>query len=322
MSNSSSVSRTWNNRKPNTHLTFATQKADLARIRDNQRRSRARRKEYLQELEVKYRSCEATGVEASAEIQSAARRVLDENKRLRLMLRQRGVSDAEIDGGGDSLAVGGGRVDDSATDLERLLASRRMCRTGSCNSENHDGGVRGGGGLGSNVPMQYPRISPMAVSPHYDQASSQAMSIPNFQQQPNLDLSAHPQNAYSYPETSADGFTTAWQHEQNYHHNNYQDDQGLHHRQQYEEAPASLDHSQSPLDQASQNNQLTFSRPYAEPNSSSCRTAASIIEDLSGREHEEVSRALGCGGSNAECAVDNNVVFEVMDRFTGDVGFS
>ncbi|CAF9943205.1 MAG: hypothetical protein ALECFALPRED_010837 [Alectoria fallacina] len=54
-----------------------------ARIRENQRRSRARRKEYLQELEQKLRKCEQAGVEASVDIQLAARKVAEENKRLR-----------------------------------------------------------------------------------------------------------------------------------------------------------------------------------------------------------------------------------------------
>ncbi|KAI4735668.1 hypothetical protein E4T50_13824 [Aureobasidium sp. EXF-12298] len=74
--------------------------ANVARIRDNQRRSRARRKEYLQELEAKYRLCEAVGAEASQEIQTAARKVLDENERLRRLLRQQGFSDANVDGNG------------------------------------------------------------------------------------------------------------------------------------------------------------------------------------------------------------------------------
>lgn len=73
------------------------QETQLARIRDNQRRSRARRKEYLQELETKLRNCEQLGVEASTEIQAAARRVLDENKRLRALLKEKGVSEVEID---------------------------------------------------------------------------------------------------------------------------------------------------------------------------------------------------------------------------------
>ncbi|KAF2754619.1 hypothetical protein EJ05DRAFT_479587 [Pseudovirgaria hyperparasitica] len=71
-------------------------KNNLARIRDNQRRSRARRKEYLQELEQKYRACQQLGIEASAEVQAAARKVLDENKRLRALLREKGVSEAEV----------------------------------------------------------------------------------------------------------------------------------------------------------------------------------------------------------------------------------
>lgn len=54
-----------------------------ARIRENQRRSRARRKEYLQELEQKLRKCEQAGVKASVDIQLAARGVALENQRLR-----------------------------------------------------------------------------------------------------------------------------------------------------------------------------------------------------------------------------------------------
>ncbi|KAH7394653.1 hypothetical protein BKA66DRAFT_409937, partial [Pyrenochaeta sp. MPI-SDFR-AT-0127] len=49
-----------------------------ARIRDNQRRLRARHKEYLQELEAKIRGFEQIGIEASSEIQTAARKVLDD----------------------------------------------------------------------------------------------------------------------------------------------------------------------------------------------------------------------------------------------------
>src|ERR1700760_1545431 len=77
--------------------------ANLARIRDNQRRSRARRKEYVQELEAKYRETEAKGVQASAEMQQAARKVVDENKqlreenlKLRSLLHQIGMPDPDI----------------------------------------------------------------------------------------------------------------------------------------------------------------------------------------------------------------------------------
>ncbi len=54
-----------------------------ARVRENQRRSRARRKEYLEELQARLRSYESFGVQASVDIQLSARAVLAENARLR-----------------------------------------------------------------------------------------------------------------------------------------------------------------------------------------------------------------------------------------------
>ncbi|KAJ6444409.1 kyphoscoliosis peptidase [Purpureocillium lavendulum] len=77
-------------------MSTPAQKANLARIRDNQRRSRARRKEYLQELEQRLRACELQGIEASAEVQVAARRVAEENKQLRELLNRYGFSDEYI----------------------------------------------------------------------------------------------------------------------------------------------------------------------------------------------------------------------------------
>ncbi|KAG5926447.1 hypothetical protein E4U42_003293 [Claviceps africana] len=71
-------------------------KANLARIRDNQRRSRARRREYLQDLEQKLRTCELQGIEATAEVQMAARRVADENVKLRELLHKHGATDDYI----------------------------------------------------------------------------------------------------------------------------------------------------------------------------------------------------------------------------------
>lgn len=91
--------------------------SDLARIRDNQRRSRARRKEYLQELESKFRICERTGAEASSEIQAAARVVAEENKRLRLLLKQHGVRDPNVEEGQSN----------QAANLEEMLNAYRPC---------------------------------------------------------------------------------------------------------------------------------------------------------------------------------------------------
>ena len=99
--------------------------ANLARIRDNQRRSRARRKEYVQDLEARLRRVELQGVEAATEIQLAARRVADENRRLRALLNHHGVGDDAIEGylaGGDGSEAVVGRA---VGRLEQLLVPRR-----------------------------------------------------------------------------------------------------------------------------------------------------------------------------------------------------
>ncbi|KAJ4270447.1 hypothetical protein NW762_002129 [Fusarium torreyae] len=77
-------------------MSTPAQKANLARIRDNQRRSRARRREYLQELEQRLRVYELQGVEASSEVQQAARRVAEENRHLRSLLNRHGIGDDYI----------------------------------------------------------------------------------------------------------------------------------------------------------------------------------------------------------------------------------
>lgn len=73
------------------------QKENIVRIRDNRRRSPVRRKRYLQELGAKLRQHELEGVNASTEIQVAARRVADENRKLRRLLAQYGVGENAID---------------------------------------------------------------------------------------------------------------------------------------------------------------------------------------------------------------------------------
>jgi hypothetical protein len=63
------------------------------RNRENQRRSRARRKDYIQELEQRIRAYEVAGVRATAEVQAAARKVAEENTNLRSLLSMCGVDD-------------------------------------------------------------------------------------------------------------------------------------------------------------------------------------------------------------------------------------
>ncbi|KAF7596088.1 hypothetical protein BBP40_003350 [Aspergillus hancockii] len=66
------------------------------RIRDNQRRSRARRKEYIQDLEQRLHKFEVLGVQATREVQAAGRKAAVENIHLRSLLRLHGVSDQAV----------------------------------------------------------------------------------------------------------------------------------------------------------------------------------------------------------------------------------
>jgi len=68
-----------------------------ARNRENQRRSRARRKDYVAGLESRIRRFEREGVQATAEVQAAARRVKEENALLRGLLALAGVSTRRVE---------------------------------------------------------------------------------------------------------------------------------------------------------------------------------------------------------------------------------
>ncbi|CAI9635412.1 unnamed protein product [Alternaria burnsii] len=67
------------------------------RIRENQRRSRNQRKELIQDLQRRVQEYEAQGIAATQEMQRAARKVADENARLRSLLSSRGVAHEEIE---------------------------------------------------------------------------------------------------------------------------------------------------------------------------------------------------------------------------------
>jgi len=66
-------------------------------IRENQRRSRNRRKELIDELQGRIYEYEREGVAATQEMQRAARKVAEENARLRSLLAHHGILQDEVD---------------------------------------------------------------------------------------------------------------------------------------------------------------------------------------------------------------------------------
>ncbi|KAH5998030.1 hypothetical protein HBI68_160320 [Parastagonospora nodorum] len=71
--------------------------ASALRIRENQRRSRNRRKELIDELQGRIQKYEREGVAATQEMQRAARKVAEENARLRSLLAHHGILQDEVD---------------------------------------------------------------------------------------------------------------------------------------------------------------------------------------------------------------------------------
>ncbi|KAJ2976732.1 hypothetical protein NUW58_g8013 [Xylaria curta] len=69
---------------------------ERARLRRNQRNSRARKQAYVQDLERRWNSCVRLGVQATTEMQKEARRVQEENRLLRALLHQQGFNDVAI----------------------------------------------------------------------------------------------------------------------------------------------------------------------------------------------------------------------------------
>ncbi|KAL4723579.1 hypothetical protein ACLX1H_009217 [Fusarium chlamydosporum] len=72
-------------------------KAGVIQDRDNQRRSRARRRQHFEQLQQRLQNYEHRGPQASTEMRHVAKGVLWENKHLHDLLRMHGVSQDEID---------------------------------------------------------------------------------------------------------------------------------------------------------------------------------------------------------------------------------
>ncbi|KAK6391593.1 hypothetical protein LTR65_004428 [Meristemomyces frigidus] len=278
--------------------TQAQRNANLARIRDNQRRSRARRKEYLQELEVKYRSCEQAGVEASAEIQAAARRVVDENKRLRQLLKQQGLSDADIDGMPVDVPENP-QYPTAASGLESMIAQRRSCGSGS----DWGGGAASGRRFSCDPS---PPAQPASAQQHLPQQSQlqtqqpQSQLLPQPVATPNLQVLS--------PLSAVSGEISTPKHAQFA-------------TSQTESYGSTIPAHQLPLDYDFQfhdsfawDNQYHVSQPET-GNSSSCYVAAGAIRNIKPDIGYELETELGCGDGR-ECDVPNSHIFSIMDRYT------
>lgn len=290
---------------------------NLARIRDNQRkfgvsdlrlrrrftihqhmlttlsgRSRARRKEYLHELEAKLRSCEQVGIEASSEIQTAARRVLDENRKLRGLLYERGVPEPDI------VAALGGHPDRtydqvSAGPMLNAMLERRI--TSNVVSSTSTPAPLHTHTRAASMPRQMPSVPPINIPAPRPTAlsctdspspgsivSSMGTSPPPSYSTPFYAASMTPpaadikaEDAYSYPYDQP--YNNAWTYSSDF---NYVAD------------------------------------PVNYYGNSTCVDAANIIRTMRANSGPGLEADLSCRAPDQHCYVNNNVVFGIMDKYS------
>ncbi|KAI6849141.1 hypothetical protein KC332_g478 [Hortaea werneckii] len=320
--------------------TSAQRTANLARIRDNQRRSRARRKEYLQELETKYRTCEQVGVEASAEIQSAARRVLDENKRLRQLLKQQGLNDAEIDGMQDDKADQM-QYPNAASALEGMIGQRKACGSGD-----------GGCGSGNTTPPQERSAAQTTIIPKSEPMSAPPQYMGNLQPAPRRSQPVQPQPPRLTPQHSAASNSQPYSNSPHSNSSsgvqtpttahfmqplsvqtqpNQQPQIGLHrlphdYSIDFNDTMGAWDAGQyqNGHNQHTQDSHWTEDQQFQgmhlpqREDSSSCFAAAGAIRTIKPDLGYELETELGCG-DGADCVVPNARIFNMMDRYAEGV---
>ena len=308
------------------------EKANLARIRDNQRRSRARRKEYLQELEARLRQSELQGIEASAEIQMAARRVADENKKLRGLLAQHGIGDYDVEEylqsspATDSVLQGQyGSTTATVQVLEHLLQVRKPC----CSDGNTEAPTNSRISAGS----RHSSDSQNTVQSPWDPSHPQRRSVESTGKQ----ASTH---QFMTPSSNSRACNASLGHSPNHNIGHYQ-----------RLTPVSLPRNPSPAANHARHNPQMFDfdnqlsllnsynnhpstaqqhmQPHSMPQRSSvyvpttttstnvngCVFATDRITIMVEGDPSDVRADLGCL-PNINCEVDNQLVFNVMDQHT------
>lgn len=280
--------------------------ASAIRIRENQRRSRARRKEYVEGMERRIQEYERRGVEATLEMQQAARTVAIENARLRAMLSQLGASAAEVD---DFLQSS--QDQDAAQTLSSVRLRAADQQAGATPLETtpsdtkplvpepkRDGCGEGGeGSEGNPVLGQAPmhgaaRWSIPPETAHYGLPPWAQHSAAPFDK---LDVLA----SASVQQGCCDGRTQCT----------------MPASDSRAESPSTVGPSPGAITPSSNGLQpMSPSDPaFASPMEMSCNAAAQIIAEMQGHVDRELARErLGCN-SQDECFVRNTVLFQILE---------
>jgi len=264
----------------NISLLIPEQQLAALRNRENQRKSRARRKDYIQELEQRLRQYEVDGVRATAEVQAAARKVSEENVGLRSLLGLYGVDDGRI---GEYLRTRDASVVSKDLGIGTRTRDLSLQREESITARDYSG-----------ICMR----TPPALETDVCSSSSQNMTRTH-----QINIPLHSNSLGGVPSVSQDPETPRAI--------------TLEHRKgpdrpipdlnavQCPQAPTTFEHPTSSDGQGAE------SCPRDEI---SCLAAAEIIAGMRGHHNlEEVWPELGCSSSRT-CTVKNMALFQIMDQ--------
>lgn len=294
------------------------------------------------------RQCELQGIEASSEIQFAARRVADENKKLRNLLIQQGVGEDDIETylhtspTTDPTMPYTNTSSSTVQILEQLLQTRKSCCADGNNPApvNQGAADRGSSGstgtvgtMGTVSSIWDPTFSQNTTSPHRDSGSwnyqtGNAASSAQAFMTPSASSASRASSVMSIAPASNRG--TSHQHQRvsslhtprnmspasnpSYQNNQTRYDYDAQLPSQYTNHQRTAHKHLQPLDTSQ--HQMYMPQPMSS-NSNSCNFATDLIHNMSGYSDPNAIRAdLGCA-PGMECEVDNQLVFDVMDRYSG-----
>jgi hypothetical protein len=258
-----------------------------ARIRDNQRRSRTRRKELIEDLQKRIQTYEQNGVTATQDMQRAARKVAQENLRLRSILAHHGISQEKVDIYLRSFDENQVSSDISTTTVRIPVSCPNVVSEtvpvyglGAAESSSHTK-------LADHRHITSHSFGPQHLEEHQTQerldTANQSKNVERIDKPPVYEISPSSRvidNPHDY------------------------------------ENNARLD------DTGCLNTPNCFCPPTVKPKTQpstsgmviSCETAANIIIEMRGDgDVESVRKSLGCAGRE-ECSVKNSTVMQVMDE--------
>ncbi|EFR02652.1 hypothetical protein MGYG_05649 [Nannizzia gypsea CBS 118893] len=262
-----------------------------ARVRENQRRSRARRKEYIQELETRLQQYERHGVGVTIEVQTAARKVSRQNAMLRSLLHSCGVTDARID---ECLAY----AEENNCSPSIVFDTLPLAAAAAPKPRRAPKPKPAPEPQPSLPRVLAPAPAPATVAPAVSPAVEQRTAAPMLARRPPSACCRPQQGSQGCPAQVAEGVP------------NFVPPQTW--------SASSLDSTHSPMEAAIPSSNCASAPDLASQwidDMTPCEEAAKIIASMRVEQDEQAVRAeLGCG-LNATCMVDNMTIFQAMDRW-------